>query len=194
MVQKSFFKNKSEFSKARISHGGDMRGKRKAFRPLDRKKPVHVVLKSSHAKGRLSFITNKLKVNDVITQRASAYGITVHGLQIMGNHIHLALSFKTRKTMQDFLRVVPGIIARVVTGARKGKAFGKRFWDHLAFTRIITGRRDFASIKNYFFKNQSEREDGPLGRKAIEGAEDLIKQAKRRKISVEELIATGAYS
>ena len=79
-------------------------------------------------------------------------------------------------------------------GARKGKAFGKRFWDHLAFTRIITGRRDFVSIKNYFYKNQSEREDGPLGRKAIEGCEELIKQAKRRGISVEELIATGAYA
>ena len=57
-----------------------MRGKRKVFRPPDRKKPVHVVLKSSHAKGRLRFITNKLKVNDVITQRAAAYGITIHGL------------------------------------------------------------------------------------------------------------------
>ena len=182
MIQKSFFKNKSEFSKSRISHGGGSVGRRKVFRPLDRKKPLHIVLKSSHAKGRMSLLSRKLEVRELVEKKAAKYQIKIHGFENMGNHLHLMVSFKSRKGIQDFMRVISGLIARVVTGAQKGKAFGKRFWDHLAFTRIVMGRRDFAKMTHYLAKNEVERTNGTAIRKGVELHDKMEKEATRRGV------------
>ena len=171
MHQKSFFDSKSEFSKHRIAYGGVTKGKRKVFRPLDRKRPLHISVKSSHAVGKRSIVFNKLKVAELIEAKAKKYQIKIHGLELMKNHIHLAVSFKSRELVQKFMRVVFGLIARLLTGARKGKAFGKRFWDQLVFTRIVNGRRDFSRLMDYFFKNEIEREYGYAEREEIERSE-----------------------
>ena len=168
MNQTSFFKNKSEFSKSRIAYGGETKGKRKVFRPLNRKRPLHISVKSSHAIGKRSLTTNKVKIAEVIDAKAKKYQIKIHGLEIMGNHIHLAISFKSRELVQAFMRVTFGLIARLLTGARKGKAFGQRFWDALVFTRIVTGRRDYERLMDYLFKNEVEREYGYSAREQLE--------------------------
>ena len=180
MIQRSFFKNKSEFSKARIEHGGDQKGRRKVFRPLDRRKPVHVVLKSSHAQGTLSLITHKLKVASIVEAKANKYGVKIHGMEIMRDHVHLVVSFRAKGPMQSFLKVSAGLIAKAVTGARKGRAFGKRFWDHLVFTRIITGKRDFDRVIRYLWKNKIEREEGPTLRWLVEDNERLDKETRKK--------------
>jgi REP element-mobilizing transposase RayT len=186
--QTSFFKSHSEFSASRISHGGAGSGRRKTFRPLDRKRPLHIVLKSSHARGERSLLARKLAVKRVVEQKAALYDITIHGFQNMGNHLHLLVSFKARKSMQTFLRVVSGLVARIATGARKGRAFGHRFWDHLVFTRIVTGRRDFETMSRYMTKNEVERECGPSLRQAIELHEKARREARRRGLSIAEIM------
>jgi REP element-mobilizing transposase RayT len=188
VVQRSFFKSKSEFSKSRISHGGVTKGRRKIFRPLDRKRRLHIVLKSSHARGTKSFVNNKLKVAALIESKAKVYGVVIHGCEIMRDHIHLFVSFKSRELIQSFMKVTAGLIARSITKATKGKPFGKRFWDGLAFTRIITGRRDFATMRNYLAKNEVEREDGTLNRRAVEFHESVEREARRRKITYDEAL------
>jgi REP element-mobilizing transposase RayT len=152
------------------------------FRPLDRKRPLHISLKSSHAKGRLSLLSRKLEILKLIEKKAALYEVKIHGFQNMGNHIHLLVSFKDKKLIQKFLRVISGLIARLITGAKKGKAFGKRFWDHLLFTRIITGRRDFSSMAHYLSKNEIERECGQAMRQAMELHDEVSKEARRRNI------------
>jgi len=43
----------------------------------------------------------------------------------------------------------------LVTHARKGNPQGK-FWDSLAFTRIVQWGRDFKRLTHYFLKNELE--------------------------------------
>lgn len=140
-----------------------------------------MILKSSHAKGRLSLLSRKVEVSQLVEAKASKYQIKIHRFENMGNHLHLMVSFKSKKQMQDFMRVVSGLIARLVTGAQKGRAFGKRFWDHLVFTRIVTGRRDFAGLDHYFFKNEIEREYGRGARADIERDERETSRRYRQR-------------
>jgi len=183
--QKDLFGSTSDYRANRISHGGELsKGRRKMIRPLDRNKPLHVIFKSSLAKGQYSFlnVNHRLKIESLIQGLAKRFGIKIHRMENVGNHIHLVLSFAKRIGMQSFLRSVPALIARLVTGARRAKAFGKKFWDHLVFTRVVTGRRDFQSLMNYMQKNQIERESGPLNRKAVEFYEEVQRKAKRRRV------------
>jgi len=49
----------------------------------------------------------------------------------------------------------------LITSARKGHPQGK-FWDSLAFTRIVNWGKDFERITYYFFKNEIEGFGYPL--------------------------------
>lgn len=187
MIQRSLFKSKSTHAKDRIVHGGITKGRSKDYRPLDRKRPLHIVLKSSHAKGELSLLKRKLKVSSIIEEWAEKTQVTIHRKVNMGNHVHLMVSFKTRGGIQKFLRTITGLIARLVTKAEKGRPFGKRFWDELAFTRIITSFRDRKAMHHYMAKNEVERDAGPALRRAMEDYDHVTKQAKKRGIPREQI-------
>ena len=187
MKQRDYFEDSKIRQTKSSAHGGTLRaGRRKVARPLDRKKPLHLVLKSSLAKGKYSLLNAKhrLRVEDIIRERAKRDGLKIHGFENMGNHIHAVVSFQNRDGFRKFLRVISGLIARLVTGAQRGKAFGKRFWDQLAFTRVVNGQSDFKSLMNYLKKNDIERED-PVMRKAIEFHESLERKARRRGCDVD---------
>jgi REP element-mobilizing transposase RayT len=178
--QNDFFQKDREFKPNRISHGGTRaNGLRKLSRPLAKNKSVHLILKSSEAKGQYSFLTakNRLFIETTLRSRARQFGIALHSFENVGNHIHIVLKFKRREDFQNFLRTATALIARFVTGARRGKPFGRKFWDGLAFTRVINGYRDFLKILNYLKKNAIEREMGSDVRALIEALED-----KRRKL------------
>lgn len=157
------------------------------FRPLTTRKPLHIVMKSSVAKGQLSLLAKRLKVDEIISKWASACDVTIHEKQNMGNHLHLMVSFKARDGIKKFLRTISGLIARLVTKAEKGRAFGKRFWDHTVFTRIITGFRDRRGMQKYMAKNQVERDHGPALREAMELYDHVTREARRRKIDREQI-------
>lgn len=193
--QGDFFSGDREVGPRRLSHGGDLgRGKRKTSRPLDSKKSLHLTLKSTHAKGALSMlgVGNRLKIERIVRARANQYKITIHGFENMGNHIHLLISFKTRAMFQSFLRVVSGLIARHVTKAKKGRPFGKRFFDNVAFSRVVNGARDFKGLISYFFKNEIERELVGQVRAQIEKNERESRKLRARVRSKEEGRATSA--
>ncbi|RYZ63401.1 MAG: hypothetical protein EOP05_23655 [Proteobacteria bacterium] len=149
-------------------------------RPLDVRKPVHVVLKSSHAVGKMSLlsIANKLVIEKIVRERAEKFRVVIQGFELMRNHLHLIARFKSRLLFQQFLKTITGLIARHVTGARKGKPFGKRFFDELAFTRVVQGFKDLRGLIDYFKKNQIERDIHPLARAAIEKQEAAARKAK----------------
>ena len=180
--QRDFFEKNREVGPRRSVHGGDLAiGRRKVARPLDAKRPLHLVLKSSHAKGRLSFLAvqNRTAVEKFIRDRARQFGVTVQGFETMSNHIHLVLKFKSRASFQAFLKTITGLIARHVTGARKGKPFGKRFFDHLAFSRVVQGARDLRGLAIYLFKNEVEREVGAQTRADLESEQRSKRKASR---------------
>ncbi len=123
------------------AHGGRAHvGVRKTARPLDLKKPIVVTLKSKWAKGKLSLAapSNKKSIDTIIRERADQFGITIKEIENDGSSLKIILKARAREAFQDYLRTMSALIARQVTGARRGKPFGKRFWDHLAQTESLT--------------------------------------------------------
>lgn len=123
-------------------------------------------MRSSKAKGRYSLKGKQVEIRKIIETAAARRKLKVHKFANVGNHLHLLISFKTRESCQRFLKEVAGLVARVVTGARKGKPFGK-FWDLLAHSRVVTGLRDLRNVIDYVFINQMEGQFGAGARKSL---------------------------
>lgn len=69
--------------------------------------------------------------------------------------MHLLLQAKRREDFQNFLRVFTQAVMFLVTGARKGNPTG-RFWDALAFSRVVEWGRDWKNMLRYLEKNLFE--------------------------------------
>ncbi|MDZ4660092.1 MAG: transposase [Pseudomonadota bacterium] len=151
--QLEFFK----CEKRRLLHGGEIGvGKRKGRRPLDVRKPLHVVLRSEKAKGRLSLRNHQTAINKILKRFAEKSRVSIYQKAIVGNHIHLLIRAKTRKEIQNFFRTIAALIARHVTNARKGKPFG-RFWSYLIFSRLLSSwGKEFEKVRAYIVKNTLE--------------------------------------
>ncbi|MBC7396296.1 MAG: transposase [Bdellovibrionales bacterium] len=152
----------------RLSHGGNPSvKKRKTARPFAPKAPLHLVLRSARAKGTWSLLhrKNKAIVTSMIYVYADRFKVTVYRAANLGNHIHLLVKATDRKNLADFLRVLAGRIAVVVTGAQKGgymngkfhapKKIG-RFWDYLYWSRLVNWGADFYRVRKYVLTNELE--------------------------------------
>ncbi len=124
-------------------------------RPMDFKKALHVVLKSSHALNSKSFKhkNNEQKVFDIINKIAKDYGIKIYDYANGGNHLHLLLKVNRREDYVKFIKAITGLIARFVNKAERGNSSKGRFWDSRPFSRIVNFGRDFKNVKFYFLRN-----------------------------------------
>ena len=144
----------------RLDHGGSIRtGRRKLMRPIDPKKSIHLVLHSTRAYGAWSMLRPKhfKRVRGVVDLNAKRFRVRVYQYANVGNHLHILVKVKKREDFQGFLRAISGTIARMITGAKKGNPVG-RFWDALAFTRVVSWRREFLAAKFYVIQNEMEAE------------------------------------
>lgn len=161
-----FEKDKVRKRYGRTQHGGlKNKGFRKLERPLSTKKWIHLNLKSDKAKGPLSFLTpkNKLLIKKIIRAKARKFGVKIADGANVGNHIHLKIKIQNRESFQKFLKSITCLIARKVTGARRGHKFG-RFWQGLAFTRVLTSALEELNLKGYIQANKIEAQKGELAR------------------------------
>jgi REP element-mobilizing transposase RayT len=169
-VKKESFLPGLNLKSSATAHGGEhSRGRRKTYRPIDPKQALHVVLRSSLARGERSLLHPKHcdHVHDFTKRVAHRWGVRIYRYANVGNHIHLLIKVPSRAAWQRFLRELAGGIALIVTGAKKGDSLakndGKRgFWDHLAFTRIVNFGRDFAGVGRYLIKNVFEGAGVPV--------------------------------
>ncbi len=146
------------------THGGvSLKKRRKIKRPLVAGVPTHLVLKSSKARGELSFLKNKHMVGALLKEKSRKFFVEILDFANMGNHLHLKVRFKDRQKFQQFLKSFTALLARKITGAKRGKKFGK-FWDGLAFTRVITSKFEELQLKGYFDANHLQREFGQAER------------------------------
>lgn len=144
----------------RVTHDGvSLKKRRKVKRPLIPGLITHVVLKSSKAQGALSFYKHKKVVNQLLKEKSKKFFIEILDWVNMGNHLHLKVRFKDRKRMGQFLKSFTALLARKITGAKKGNRFG-RFWDGLAYTRVLFSKFEELGLKGYFEGNHRERELG----------------------------------
>ncbi len=144
-----FFESKKISSTRRVAHGGENSvGRRKLRRPLSLKKPIHLVLASKHAQGKKSFRAKQWedRIANILRKQAQKFGIKILQQQNTGEKLHLLLKTSSREGFQHFLRSVSALIARLVTGAKKGNPFGK-FWDALAFSRVLELSEEFQLVK-----------------------------------------------
>ncbi len=159
-MQLSFIPKNQLRSVKSACHGGiSLKKRRKTARPLLPGKITHVVFKSSKATGALSFYKHKRLVSALLSAKSKKFFIEILDWVNMGNHLHLKVRFKDRKRMGQFLKSFTGTLARQITGAKKGNKFGK-FWDGLAYTRVLMSKFEVLGLKGYFEGNHRQRELG----------------------------------
>jgi REP element-mobilizing transposase RayT len=173
---------------AGASHGGELsRGKRKTFRPIDPKQALHVVLRSSKARGKFSMLHPKHcnAIEKYVHKAAKRWGVRVYRFANVGNHLHLLIKVPSRSGWKSFSREIAGGIAQIVTGAKKGEALTRNqdaaiaesaqrgFWDHLLFTRIVSFGRNFKSVSAYLIKNLFEAAGVPM-RKFLAAGQKIL--------------------
>lgn len=140
-------------------HGGVLKqGKRKEMRPFDPKRPLHVVLRSSKARGTRSMLTreNRAFIAKILNLSARKHSIKLMKSANVGNHLHLLVLARRRQQLRAFLREVSGTIAMKLTGACKGSEARTAFWDFRPYSRIVSWGRDLNNLKLYFVKNLFE--------------------------------------
>lgn len=149
----------------RFTHGGlSFEKRRKVKRPLIPGSITHLVLKSAKANGRLCLLQNKAIVRALLRERARKYFIEILGFVNVGNHLHLKVRFKDRTRFHNFLRTFSGLLARKLTNAHRGNSFGK-FWDGLAYTRVLTSKFEELGLNIYFGANMLEVSRGVRARR-----------------------------
>lgn len=156
--------------KGEARHGGDLnKGKRKIKRPLVPGKLHHLVMRSEKAVGQYNFLraNNRVVVDKIVKKQSLHFGIRIAKFANVGNHLHIALRFKNRASFQGFLISLSGMLARAITHARKGRPFGK-FWDALAFTRVLESKMEEFFLREYIQANIIEAQHGPAMRREFQ--------------------------
>jgi REP element-mobilizing transposase RayT len=155
-------------SLARTEHGGAFtRCRRKLERPVSVRRPMHVVLTSHRARGPWSLRRHERAVRDALRTMARRFGIRVYDFANVGTHLHLLVRARRRESFQAFLRSFAGIVARRVTGARRGRPSGP-FFSGLAWSRVVAWGRDYLGVRHYVFRNEIEGALGARVRRALE--------------------------
>ncbi len=133
----------SFFGKQNLSFGGSLLKRAHASRPrpISSKHFLHVVLKSDVAvmskNEDLRLTKRKSAVESIIKDKVDEFGVKLHKVAIGSNHIHLLISFKSRRKYFNWIRRVTGLIARLMLQAEKGKPSQKSFWTYRPFTRVV---------------------------------------------------------
>lgn len=149
--QKSVRTEKSE-------HGGSIKGSRKRKRPVGVRSTMHLVLKSSQAKGTWSFGKHELKIREILQRFAGKNHIQILSAAYVGNHIHLHMRVKRRDLFRSFIRATSAAIMMKVTGYSRWNPSpeGFQFWDTRPFSRIVSSWTEFLNLKAYIEINQWE--------------------------------------
>jgi REP element-mobilizing transposase RayT len=167
-MQRSLFPHDVHAELARTEHGGTVRlRRRKLERPVSVRRPMHVVLTSHRARGPWSLRRHESAVRDALRSMALRFGIRVYDFANVGTHLHLLVRARRREAFHAFLRSFAGVVARRVTGARRGHPSG-RFFSGLAWSRVVGWGRDYLGVRHYVFRNQIEGDLGARVRHALE--------------------------
>ncbi|WP_413557886.1 transposase [Bdellovibrio sp. HCB209] len=133
------------------AHGGTLfkKARYRCRRPLSTKNSLQVVLRSSEAKGSLSFRKhgNWKQIETLCREFAKKYKIKIEAFANGGNHLHLTIRLKSKDTYTPFIRSLTGAIALKLTGANRHQKNKTKFWDFRPFTAIV--ERAKHALNNY---------------------------------------------
>ena len=175
--------------KIETQYGGDLlttRKARSAGRPLDTKNSMHLVLRSTKARGPWSFLKepNRKAIREILLRFSKKYGIRIQSIANVGNHLHLQIRLSNRRNYTPFIKAVTAAIAMAITGVNRwtqNSGEKLKFWDRRPFTRVIFGFTGILSLRNYIRLNQLEGIGIPrhLGRKMLSFKARLASQSRR---------------
>jgi REP element-mobilizing transposase RayT len=106
-------------------------------------------------------------IRQIVRRMAQRFDVRVYDFANAGSHLHLVVRARRREGFQGFLRSFAGIVARQVMGATRARPRG-RFFDGLAWSRVVAWGRDYWGLRHYVFRNQIEGALGPRIRQAFE--------------------------
>jgi hypothetical protein len=160
------------------SYGGILRNTqvgREGPRPLSKRNSIHLVLRSSKARGQWSFALphHRENIRQVVRKFSLKYKVEVMRLANVGNHLHFEVRVSGRESYNAFIRAICSAIAMVVTGTsrwnplrdlltdkiksgRMNPESPMRFWDYRPFTRIVFGNVGLLRLRDYLRINQLE--------------------------------------
>lgn len=141
----------SMLAKEKSAYGGDYLKLVPVVGMEDLCRPMHLVLRSTRAKGEWSFRRprNEALINRIVDKFAVIYGVRVVSMANVGNHLHLQIKLSNRFGYRPFIRAVTSAIAMAVTGVNRWtknqeNAPGQRtrkkrekFWDYRPYTRVV---------------------------------------------------------
>jgi REP element-mobilizing transposase RayT len=163
------------FKKPGASFGGSrLKSHPKKHRPLDGKLPLHVMIKSSKAKGIQSMRhpKNHVHVNRTVDRIAKKYGIKIFRFVNVGNHLHMLIQIKKTVLWPRFIRELTGRLAQFLQDLA-GQQTAESFWDHRPFTRVVAGwKKAFGIMKEYMYLNHLVAE-GHINRQEMRNLKEL---------------------
>lgn len=129
LYKRQYQQNLFQTSARRFFGGELLYNRRKSRRPFSTREPLHLVLRSSWGRGMNSFLQkrNKKAIEKIIQFAALKYGIRIYEKAIVGNHIHLLVRCKCKKSYHAFISVISGQIASHVMRYLSYKNFKKYF-------------------------------------------------------------------
>ena len=131
---------------------------------------MHLVLRSSKAKGEWSFLRKKnyLAIESILVRFSARHGVRILHAANVGNHLHLHIRLDSRRSYRPFIRAVTAAIMMAVTGrsrwskrvqskgATSQPVSAQKFWDYRPFTRIVVGFRAVLGLRDYIAINRLE--------------------------------------
>lgn len=162
-------KKQQKYPKFKCAYGGVLRKTREGRqgpRELTTHHTMHLVLRSTKARGEWSFLKpkNKNRIRQIILKHAQKNYVRLESIANVGNHLHLHIQLKRNHNYQAFIRAITGAIALFVMGLQFLKMRAKnaakkqsdRFWDYRPFTIFVNTHRHILNMRDYMQINQLE--------------------------------------
>lgn len=125
-----------------LEFGGSLLvGKRHGTRPLNGKKPIHLVLK---ARDPWLLLRNRKLVEHIFAKYAQKFGVKLYRLGVHSDHTHASVRSASRAQYNAFVRAVTAELVRLISGLR---------WALRPYTRIGEWGRDFRNVLRYIERN-----------------------------------------
>lgn len=134
----------------KTDHGGTIKNPQRKRRPLPTYAYAHMVFCSSKAVGEKSFKKFESEIADILERFAEKYVIEIRGFACLDKSLHIQLRVNKRLLYPAFVRAISAAIMMKVTGFSRWnkKPSGYQFWDHRPFTRVISLKKDFISLRD----------------------------------------------
>src|SRR5687768_8954194 len=131
--------------KIQTAFGGELNlGKRKCARPLDSKRPLHLIFKAQTDE---LLLTHQALIQVTVERIAAKNGVRIQSLVIHADHIHIILEIPQRQIYNRWIRGVTGVLVRKIPGLS---------WKLLPYTQIVNWGRHLAGVHKYLEENRRE--------------------------------------